>query len=253
MARDSRDGIDRMAKNTKRPLPLAERGAEHVYRMLRQAILRLEMKPGTELDELEISARYDVSRTPVREALIRLTADGLAYAVRGRGSRVAAMNLSDLRDFFEALDLLQRSLTRLAALRRTDEQLKRIEDRARTFEDAAEGRDVDAINEANFDFHMAISEAARSSHLHHAYERVLVEGMRVGHVSFVEHEGIHARLHEHLGETIADHREMVELIRARDVNGAEVVAGRHVELFRKRIISTVLSLDPTRQIRVSID
>ncbi|WP_138471978.1 GntR family transcriptional regulator [Poseidonocella sp. HB161398] len=231
--------------------PAAERGAEYVYRMLRQAILRLEAKPGSDLDELEISARYEVSRTPVREALIRLTAEGLAQAVRGRGSRVAAMNLSDLRDFFEALDLLQRSVTHMAALRRSEADLARIEAAEAAFETAAAQREVDAINEANFAFHMEIARAAQSSYLGHAYERALIEGMRVGHVSFVEHDGVQARLEEHLAETVDDHRQMIALIRAGDAAAAEEVAARHVELFRNRIVTTVLSLDLTRGLHVT--
>lgn len=139
----------------------SERGAEYVYRMLRRAILRMELKPGSDLDELEISARYEVSRTPVREALIRLTAAGLAQTVRGRGTRVAAMNLFDLRDFFEALDLLQRSQTHLAALRRSDAQLAEIVAAQEAFEQAAAAQDVDEINECNCAFHLAISRARR--------------------------------------------------------------------------------------------
>lgn len=237
-----------MVKKPAAAKPAAERGAEHVYRMLRQAILRMELWPGSDLDEVEISARYEVSRTPVREALIRLTAEGLVQAVRGRGSRVAAMNLFDLRDFFESLDLLQRAQTTLAAVRRTEAQMQAIEAAALGFEQAAPRRDVDALNEMNFRFHLAISEAAHSMHLHHAYERALIEGMRVGHVSFIEHDGAAARLQNHLDLTIADHREMVRLIRDQDTTGAELVAARHVALFRDRIVATVLTPDATRRL-----
>ena len=239
-----------MAKKPAVSKPAPERGAEHVYRMLRQAILCMELRPGSDLDELEISSRYAVSRTPVREALIRLTAEGLVQAVRGRGSRVAAMNLFDLRDFFESLDLLQRAQTTLAALRRSAEELREIEAAERDFETAAAGRDVDALTEMNFRFHLAISQAAHSRHLHHGYERALIEGMRVGHVSFIEHDGTHSRLQEHLDRTIADHREMVSFIRDQDTEGAERVATRHVELFRNRIVTTVLSPDATRRVQI---
>ncbi len=218
--------------------------------MLRQAILCMELRPGSDLDELEISSRYAVSRTPVREALIRLTAEGLVQAVRGRGSRVAAMNLFDLRDFFESLDLLQRAQTTLAALRRSDHELREIEAAERDFEKAAAGRDVDVLTEMNFRFHLAISQAAHSRHLHHGYERALIEGMRVGHVSFIEHDGTQARLQEHLDRTIADHREMVSFIRDQDTEGAERVATRHVELFRNSIVTTVLSPDATRRVQI---
>ena len=68
-------------------------GSEMVYRNLRREILRLELVPGSELDEAGVAARYRVSRTPVREALIRLTAEGLVQATKGRGARVAALDL----------------------------------------------------------------------------------------------------------------------------------------------------------------
>ena len=110
--------------------------------------------------------------------------------------------------------------------------------------------DVDALTEMNFRFHLAISQAAHSRHLHHGYERALIEGMRVGHVSFIEHDGTQARLQEHLDRTIADHREMVSFIRDQDTEGAERVATRHVELFRNRIVTTVLSPDATRRVQI---
>lgn len=226
----------------------AERGADYVYRMLRREILRMELKPGSDLDELEVSARFAVSRTPVREALIRLTAAGLVQAVRGRGARVAAMNLFDLRDFFEALDLLQRAQTHMAAQRRSAAQLAEIEAAQQAFEQAAAAQDVEEINETNCAFHLAISRAAGSSHLHHAYERVLIEGMRIGHVSFVEHTASEQRLRAHLERTNADHREMIACIRDRDGPGAERVAARHVDMFRERLVATVLTADASRVI-----
>lgn len=229
----------------------AERGADHVYKMLRRAILRMELKPGSDLDELELSARYQVSRTPVREALIRLTAAGLVQSVRGRGARVAAMNLFDLRDFFEALDLLQRAQTHFAALRRTDAHLADMQTAQDAFETAAAALDVEEINETNYRFHLAVSAAAGSSHLHDAYERALIKGMRAGHVSFVEHDGSDQRLRDHLDRTNADHREIIARIRARDGAGAERIAARHVDLFRDRIVATVLTPDTARAIRIT--
>ncbi len=105
----------------------SEPGSERVYRDLRREILHLVLKPGDDLDESVVSARFAVSRTPVREALIRLTAEGLVTSSRGRGARVAPLSIGDLRAFFEGLDILQRSVTRLAAHRRLDSDLARIE------------------------------------------------------------------------------------------------------------------------------
>lgn len=223
-------------------------GADKVYHLLRQAIMRHELAPGEDLDEVLISARFHVSRTPVREALIRLTAENLVTSVRGRGARVAAMNLANLRDFFEGLDVLQRALTRLAALRRTDEDLAQIRHHMLAFETATLRRDIDQINEVNYAFHAAIGAAAQSGYMHRAYLSTLVEGMRLGHVTFGEYDGVGASLSSHFEATIADHRAMLDAIGARETGVSEEIAGRHVDLFRDRIVATVLSLEPARGI-----
>ncbi|HEY0213365.1 MAG TPA: GntR family transcriptional regulator [Paenirhodobacter sp.] len=227
---------------------ITKSGGEAVYLALRQAILRLELRPGADLDEAMICARFDVSRTPVREALIRLTAEGLVSSGRGRGARVAAMDLLNLRDFFEGLDILQRALTRLAAMRRRPQDLVCIHEHLLACEAAAAQRDVDRITETNYAFHAAIGDAAQSSYLQYSHHRALVEGMRIGHVSFVEHDGVSATLQSHLAATLDDHRALYAAIEAQDKDAAERIAGEHVALFRDRIVVTMLSLDPTRSV-----
>ena len=226
----------------------SELGSDRVYRDLRWEILRLVLKPGEDLDESFVSARFAVSRTPVREALIRLTAEGLVTSTRGRGARVAPLSIGDLRAFFEGLDILQRSVTRLAAHRRQDGDLAKIESMMIAFEEGARSLESEVVNDVNYDFHSAIADAARSSFLAASYRRSLVEGLRIGYVSFAEHEGVDERLETHLAATVKEHREMFEAIAARDPDAAEHLAGRHVELFRNRIATTILSTDLTRRI-----
>ena len=225
-------------------------GSDRVYRDLRRQILRLELRPGEELDESVVSTRFAVSRTPVREALIRLTAEGLVTSTRGRGARVASLDIGDLRAFFEGLDVLQRSVTRLASLRRQQGDLQRIEAHMLAFEAGARALNSEVVNDVNYDFHAAISDAARSSFLAAAYRRSLVEGLRIGYVCFSEHSGVDERLETHLDATVEDHRAMLDAITRRDAETAERLAGTHVDLFRNRIGSTVLSTDITRRIAV---
>lgn len=223
-------------------------GSERVYDDLRRRILRLDLAPGADLDEGVVSASYGVSRTPVREALIKLRSDGLAVTGKGRGARVAPLEMRDLRAFFEGLDILQRSVTRLAAIRRNEDDLARIDHHRETFEAGAARLDSETINEMNYAFHSRIGDAAHSRYLAAAYQRCLVEGLRIGHVCFSEHAGIDARLAPHLDTTMQDHREMLDAIRDKDPDQAETVAGRHVELFRDRVGTTLLSTDVTRPV-----
>ena len=71
-----------------------------LYERLRRAILSLSVPPGENLEEKELVLRFGISRTPVREALIRLAADGLVVLLPNRGARVAAIDLGDF-DLFQ--------------------------------------------------------------------------------------------------------------------------------------------------------
>lgn len=230
--------------------PEARAGSDLVHAVLRQEILRLTLHPGARLDEAALCARFSVSRTPVREALIRLAAEGLVETIRGQGARVSALELSRLRAFFEALDVLQRSVTRLAALRRTEAQLTRIEALSRDFDRAALARDATAANEANFALHRAIGEAAQSHLLAQSYDRCMGDGLRLAFLCYSDRTGLDEPLRLHLERTMADHHAMVEAIGRQDADAAQAVAGAHVDLFRSRMSTALMATDAVRGIVV---
>ena len=225
-------------------------GSDRVHAALRQEILRLALAPGSRLDEAALCARFAVSRTPVREALIRLAAEGLVETVKGQGARVAPLDMSSLRPFFEALDLLQRAVTRLAALRRTPAQMARIVELSQAFDAGARALDSTAANEANFALHRAIAEAAHSDYLAQAYDRCMGDGLRLAYLCFSEHTGVDERLERHLELTMADHAAMVAAIATGDPDGAERAAGGHVDLFRSRMGTAMMGTDLVRGVRL---
>src|SRR5271154_2094145 len=90
-------------------------GAAYVYDSLKAQILDLELKPGTLLDETVVSRQFGVSRSPVREALIRLSAEGLVQNLRNLTSIVAPSDVEALPAYFDAMQLLYRLSARLAA------------------------------------------------------------------------------------------------------------------------------------------
>lgn len=91
------------------------RASERAYEALRRDILNWDLPPGSVLAEVELSERLGVSRTPVREAVAKLIADGLADAQRGRGTVVSAVSLDDLADMFVLRRVLETESARLAA------------------------------------------------------------------------------------------------------------------------------------------
>src|SRR5690606_27242041 len=95
----------------------AVRASDVAYARLRSEIIDWQLEPGTPLSEIETAERLGVSRTPVREALARLTAEGLVSSV-GRTARVAPLSLELVIELYELREALETHAARLAARRR---------------------------------------------------------------------------------------------------------------------------------------
>ncbi|WP_225753431.1 GntR family transcriptional regulator [Actinotalea sp. Marseille-Q4924] len=105
------------------------RASERVYRALREEIVAWHLPPGTELGEVEQAARWGVSRTPLREALGRLAAEGLAVVGRGRTLVVSQLDADDVVHLFELREALETQAARLAARRARPELFTALAER----------------------------------------------------------------------------------------------------------------------------
>ena len=131
---------------------------EEVAEQLRQRIFRRELEPGSWIDELKIAEEFGISRTPLREALKVLAAEGLVTMKVRRGAYVTEMSEKDLRDVYHLLSLLESDAAGVVAERATDAQLKTLQDLHAELEAAVADREqFFAINER---FHMQLLEMA---------------------------------------------------------------------------------------------
>lgn len=206
-------------------------GARFAYETLRDEILSLELAPGQLLDETTFAERFAMSRSPVREAFIRLAGEGLVVTLANRSTIVAPIDVQSFPKYVEALDIAQRMNTRLAAELRTDEDLLRIARAQEAFETAVQGGDHLEMSEANKRFHMAIAQAGRNPYLMAFYERLLDQGRRMLHLHFDYLERTHDGMlltHEHAA--------MLEAIRDRDVDRADALAHSHTRQFRDNFL-----------------
>lgn len=222
---------------------VAVRNGDRVYEDLRQRILSLELSPGSIFDEARIVQELGVSRTPVREAVIRLVSEGLLRR-DGRQIRVSSFEVGQLRPFFEANQLLSRALHRLAALRRTNAQLERIREEMLAFEETLTGGDDLAMNEANYRFHREIALAADSSFLERTYSDLQLEAMRLSRQCFEVGDNSTDQFAAHIAQIVADHRGLFAAIESRDADEADLVASRHTDLFRDRVARQLLGTPP---------
>lgn len=211
-------------------------GGHRAYETLWRRIVTLEMDPGTDLDETTLVRELGLSRTPVREALIRLASEGLIMLVPNRGASVSPMEFSRVQENLEALDLLQRTATKLAAERRTVADIRDIESRCAAFETAACDGDPARMIETNWEFHTAIGAAARNAYIEKHYKEVLVDGLRIARLAMAyECYGSEAAYRRHVGKILKEHREMAALIAHGDADKAEAVAASHAMLARIRV------------------
>lgn len=214
-------------------------GASEAYRQLRRQIIDMQLAPNVELDEVALALRLGVSRTPLREALAYLAAEGLIVQVPNRGAHVAPLEVSDLREYFEALDYVQRAVYRLAAQRADDTALAAMRSAETDFKAAVAASDARAVNAANRAFHDAIGWASKNAHLRRAYERLLVEGSRIAYLCFTD--ASNGRQQARLERTAQEHDDHIAAIAAGDAHRAEALAADHAELFRQRVAESLVS------------
>lgn len=201
---------------------------ETLYHELRRRIITMDLAPATDLDEAELSAAYGMSRTPVRETLIRLQSDGLVVARRNRGASVAPLDMATLQSWFEAGRMLHRAMVRLACRRRRSEDLAAIEAAMTEFEAAMQAEDMLRMVYANERFHDLIGRAARNPYLYAAYQRILADHERISGLCYGYEIETHAEEDKEL--TLHQHRALYEAIAARDADEAEQVIDAHLSL-----------------------
>jgi DNA-binding GntR family transcriptional regulator len=194
-------------------------GASYVHEQLKDRILHLELMPGTLLDETEISRQFGVSRSPVREALIRLSAEGLVQNFRNRTAIVAQFDIASLPAYFDAMQLLYRLSTRLAAQNPNAAKLEQLKRDNEEHERALRQRDVRNMVRLNREFHMAIAMMGGNPYITGWISGILDQGQRL--------LGLYAM---HLpdrvsGDFLKAHRDILSAIAKKDPDAAEA-AGR---------------------------
>lgn len=214
-----------------------ETGSARVYTQLRNDILRVAIAPGSPLDEVGLSERFGLSRSPVREALVRLSSEGLVQILPNRSTIVTPIDVQGIPEFLDSLDLLQRVTTRLAALYRTEADLEAIIAGQFAYEEAArisiETSDSLPMIEKNHDFHMAIARACRNRYFMGFYRRLLDEGRRMLHFHF-EFQVLDPDISPQ--KMASGHSDMVRAIKNRDADAAEHAAHVHAIQFKGRFM-----------------
>lgn len=161
------------------------RASDRAYQALRRDIVEWRLLPGQVLGEVEQSERFGISRTPIREALSRLTADGLTQTHRGRGVVVSQVSLEDVRALFELREALDCRAARLAARRRDAAEFERLAAELEAVVEQLHGPDTDRTNYYGLVERMdhAIDDATANAYLTAAQRSLRLHLARVRRLS----------------------------------------------------------------------
>jgi DNA-binding GntR family transcriptional regulator len=197
--------------------------AERVLQELRALILGADLAPGSRLGEMELAARLGVSRTPVREALTRLAAEGLVEVIANRGARVATWTVAELEGVFDLRASLEPQLTGFAVPRATAADVADLEELAhRMLEVGSPGprQDLDALVPLNRAFHDRLIALAD----HPTLATALAAAIRPP----IVRRNFSAYDEASLRRSLAHHLEIVAAARAGDPGWARAVMTAHI-------------------------
>lgn len=206
--------------------------AESAYEKLRGQILSGELVHGERLTEVEVAEALGISRTPVREALRRLAAEGLVDVSQNRGASVARWGSADLQEIFDLRAILESDAAKRATSRAGSEVIVVLDGVCQEMDDVFANREgitsLNSLAELNRRFHRTIIEAAESPRLSSIIESLT-------HVPVVMQTFTQYSPHA-LARSLQHHREIVDAMRARDASWAESVMRAHIIAARFEVL-----------------
>ena len=193
---------------------------------LQKDILTGKLKPGDKLTEQELCKAYGVSRTPVREALRQLEADGLVENILNRGAFVGGMSEQDYEDMFELRKAYEVQAVKWAIERITEEEMDRLEETFEFMEFYTLRNDIDKMLTINSGFHQVIYEASHNR---------MLKKLLSSYQNYLKYKGIESAYDDdYLTTVLEEHRAIFKAFKDKDVKAGTLAMEMHIDRARER-------------------
>lgn len=206
--------------------------AEQAYLRLHQEIMTCSLSPGQVVSERELARRYEMSKTPIREALYRVCHNGLMQRLPGRGYLVSPITIKDIQDIFDLRLILELAAAERAAQNPSPAQiaiLKGLSVVSYSLDDPESHIQFLRTNRA---FHLTIAGAVANRRLSECLEGLLIEMDRFFHLGL--------RLRDSSEEMACEHQEVVAALERGDVEGVRDAIARQIVASRDRIMEAIM-------------
>ncbi|MGN7285857.1 GntR family transcriptional regulator [Shouchella rhizosphaerae] len=201
---------------------------------IREAIVLSDYKPGEKLSEAQLAEYYQVSRTPIREALKQLDREGLVTIIPRVGTCVTKPTLEEINELFELKEMMEGLGAGAFANRITDAEVNVLEKLVHQMETAVAERDFDSYVAANQDFHKSILEGSKNSKLKYFLNLLLNQ------MPFRSYVHLSIQAPERIEKSLEEHRMILNALKDRNQIEAEQAMKIHVkasgEQLKKEII-----------------
>lgn len=205
--------------------------AESAYHRIRAAIGEGVFKPGQRVTESNLAEWLEVSRTPVREAIQRLEAEGLFTHSPRQGLIVRRLEYQEVVELYAMREVLEATAARLAAQQATEPEIDILTD-IHEMERKVEPEDYAGAAHFNRVFHEAMHDAA--------HNRYLIDSLRALDNSMILLENTTLSLPGRRAEALDEHRAIIEAIRARDIEGAASATAAHIRTAQRKRLNMIL-------------
>lgn len=189
---------------------------DHVYEYIAEKLKDGSLKPNDKINEKHLSDRLKVSRTPVREALIQLAAEGLLESEPRRGFRVKPLDLEEARDLYQLIGYLDAMAAVLALDNMTDEDILLMKSLHSKMDKAIEDENFDNYYKLQIEFHNVYLNRCGNKQLINALERIKTRFIKQGY-SDIDGD----RLNETFNETNAQHLKIISLFESKNARELE--------------------------------
>jgi DNA-binding GntR family transcriptional regulator len=190
-------------------------------------IVRLELAPGSVINESSLMEELGIGRTPIREALQRLRRDELVTIIPRRGAFVTSLDIDDLPMLFNSRAVIEPHLAELAALRGTEAHWADIEAVLAGIRDPAVGSDTEAMVEADNRCHEIVWDAAGNRFLTATAAMLYAQSNRLWHLYLAQITD--------MGPALEEHRQILDALRSGDGARAARLTEDHIRAFEGEI------------------
>lgn len=207
--------------------------SHQAYKMIKRRIISLEMAPGSVIDEARLREELNLGRTPIREALLRLSLEKLVVIVPRRGMFVSDIGLTSLQQLFEVRVVTEGMAARYAAQRGTDAQWREMQEILDSAPDAKDGMvPNDLLMEIDEACHQIIYDAADNEFL----TDILITNYALSQRLWQ----YFLNKIQYMRSAILEHQQILEALIAGDDSRAARLMERHINTFQEELQSVIL-------------